>query len=81
MFLLIGLPFAMAVESFDPTLLLSIVADTQVYRKDRLAMQSPTIPESAYREAAAGKVATGLSGQVGWGVGYSKWKSGSCMQP
>lgn len=69
MLLLVGLPIAMALESFDSATLLSLVKDTQVYREHRLATQPPTIPSSAYEKAASGAVATGLSGQIGWGVG------------
>ena len=69
MLLLFGAPLAMAVESFDSAMLLSVVKDTHEFRTHRLSTQQPKIPDSAYRKAATGVVATGLSEQVGWGVG------------
>lgn len=69
MLLLFGPSLALAVKSFDSASLLSTVKDTREYRTHRLSDQQPDIPESAYKKASTGVIATGLSEQVGWGVG------------
>jgi len=54
---------------YDASSLLRIVSDTQSLRTYRLGTNLPTLPISAYQQAASGTVAAGLDGGVGWGVG------------
>lgn len=62
-------------QAYDPDVLLQRVESVSTLREQRLLSVTPSLSEKSYREAAAGKVATGVdkveghAARIGWGVG------------
>lgn len=73
LFLSLSLP-AQATGSADPAAVQARLGEIQSLRSQRVAKRPPSIPSSAWSEAAEGKVVTGIEkveghkAKIGWGV-------------